>query len=372
MDGPRPPRASETYDLAGLILEVFDFVRDHSARERLRKDLSRRARMSSTLVVVEDGKPVSHMYTVSDRLSLLGCRVKVGSVSSVCTHPDYRGRGFAGAILAQSLAAMKDRGARIAIISGDRGLYHRAHCVPVGGLLVGRVGRDSIPAPRAGLSVRRGTPDDWRILSALHSAEPVRCLRTADTFARLCSRWDHSPANLWLVESHDGPLAYLWLGPIWSRPQSDSRDVCEYAGSRAALVEAIPLLLEAAGLKEIEVSIPGSDRELDYLLSRRGIALQSTHIEGTHGILNLPGLMRDMRQYLAARLPRADLRRLSFGQQGETCTFGLGDERLDLDASQAARLVFGSPEAPSVGGELGRALSAIFPLPMPMPGFNTV
>ena len=126
------------------------------------------------------------------------------------------------------------------------------------------------------------------------------------------------------------------------------------------------------------MSILGSDRELSYLLSRRGIALEPTHVEGTHGILDLPGLMRDMRQYLAARLPRTDLRRLSFGQQGDTCTFGLGDERLELDAlqaasaSQAVRLVLGSPEAPSVGGELGRALSAVFPLPMPMPGFNAV
>jgi len=82
--------------------------------------------------------------------------------------------------------------------------------------------------------------------------------------------------------------------------------------------------------------------------------------------------MRDIRPYLAARLPRADLRRLSFDQQRDTCTFGLGEEHRALDASQAVRLVLGSPEAPSVGGELGRVLSAIFPLPMPMPGFNAV
>jgi len=354
------------------MIEAFDFAPDHSGRERLRKDMSGRARMRRTLVIVEDGKPVSHIHTVYDRLSLLGCRVKVGSVSGVCTHSEYRGRGYAGAILAHTLADMKAAGAKIVIVSGDRGLYYRAHCVPVGDLLVGRLGRDSIPTPRAGLSVRPTTPDDWPSLSALHCAEPVRFLRTADTFSRQSARWRGSSPKLWLVESHDDPLAYLWLGPRWSRPRSDSRDVCEYAGSRAALVEAVPLLLEATELKEIVMSVLGIDRELSYLLSRRGIALQPTHIEGTHGILNLPGLMRDMRQYLAARLPRADLRRLSFDQQGDTCTFGLGDDRIELDASQAVRLVLGSAEAPSVGGELGRALSAIFPLPMPMPGFNAV
>jgi hypothetical protein len=45
-----------------------------------------------------------------------------------------------------------------------------------------------------------------------------------------------------------------------------------------------------------------------------------------------------------------------------------------LDLSAAARLVFGDlgPEAPEVRGDLGRVLSAIFPLPTIQPGFNYV
>jgi GNAT superfamily N-acetyltransferase len=353
-------------------LEVFDFFRDHSSHERLRRDLSRRARMRTTRVIVEDGKPVSHIYTAYDRLSILGCRVKVGSVSSVCTHPDYRGRGFAGTILAQSFAEMHAAGARIVIISGNRGLYRRAHCVPAGWMLEGRVYRDSFPAGGSGLTVRRRHPDDWPILSALHSAEPVRFLRTADTFARLGARWVGSPPELWVVESHNNPVAYLWLGPLWEVPRNPSRDVCEYAGPRAALVEAIPQILDAANLEELGIAVLGYDREFAYLLSSRGIELKPTTLAGTHGLLNLPGLMRDIRPHLAARLPRADLRRLSFDQRGDTCTFALGEERLALDASQAARLVLGAPEARSASGDLGRVLSSIFPLPIPMAGFNSV
>ena len=217
MDGPRPPRASEADDLAGLMIEAFGFAFDHSAREHLRKDMSGRARMRRTLVIAEDGRAVSHVHTVYDRLSLLGCRVRVGSVGGVCTHSEYRGRGYAGAILARTFADMTAAGARIVIVSGDRGLYHRAHCLPVGNLLVGRLGRDSIPASRAGVSVRRATPDDWPSLSALHSTEPIRFLRTADAFSRLCARWAGSSPKLWLVESRDVPLAYLWLGPRWGR-----------------------------------------------------------------------------------------------------------------------------------------------------------
>ncbi|UCC69204.1 MAG: GNAT family N-acetyltransferase [Armatimonadota bacterium] len=372
MDGPRPPHASEIDDLTALLLEVFKFFRDHSSHERLRRDLSRRARMRTTRVIVEDGKPVSHICTVYDRLSILGCRVKVGSVSSVCTHPEYRGRGFARTILAQSFAEMRAAGARIVIVSGNRGLYQRAHCVPAGWMLEGRVHRDSFAAGSSGLTVRRGDPDDWPILSALHGAEPVRFLRTADSFARLGAWWVGCPPELWLVESHDTPVAYLWLGPLWELHRNPSRDICEYAGFRAALVEAIPQILHAANLEELGMAVLGHDREFAYLLSSRGIELKPATLAGTHGLLNLPGLMRDMRPYLAARLPRADLRRLSFDQHGDTCAFGLGEERLALDASQATRLVLGVPEARSISGELGRVLSSIFPLPIPMAGFNSV
>ncbi len=372
MDGPRPPRASEAHDLAKLIAHVFDFFRDQFSLDLLQKQLSQPARMRNTRVIVEDGRPVSHIFLVYDHLSLLGCRVKVGSVSSVCTYPEYRGRGFASTILAQSFAEMKAAGARIVIISGDRGIYHRAHCVPAGHLLQTLIHPDSLPAPCKHLSIRQAGPDDSPTLARLHQTEPVRFLRTADRFARLCAHWADLPPQLWLIHSKDTPLAYLLLGPLWTMPRARSRDVCEYAGSRAAIVSALPLLLKAAGLNQLALASLGHDRELSFLLSGPAAVLKPTTLPGTHGLLDLPGLMRDMRPYLAARLPRADLRPLSFDQQGDTCTFALGQQRLDLDPSQAVRLVLGSPDAPSVRGELGRVLSQIFPLPMPLPGFNAV
>jgi len=82
--------------------------------------------------------------------------------------------------------------------------------------------------------------------------------------------------------------------------------------------------------------------------------------------------VRDLRPYLAARLPRADLRRLSFDQRNEACIFRFGEERLELAAPQATLLVLGSPDSPSLDGELGRVLAHIFPVPFPTPGFNSV
>lgn len=372
MDGPRPPRHSELDDLTTLLTEVFDFYGEHSSHARLRERLAAPARMRNTLVVAEDAKPVSHVHTVHDRISILGCRVKVAGVSSVCTHPDFRGRGFAAAILETAMAEMKAAGARIIIVSGDRGLYRRAGCIPAGSMLHGHVRRGSLPAAPSGLAVRRADPHDWPRIAPLHQAEPVRFLRTQDDLARLSAQWTDSPADLWLIEAQSQPLAYVWLGPLWSTPRSRARDVCEYAGSRAALVEAMPLILEAADTEEIGAIVLGHDRELAYLLAGRGIELTPITLAGTLGLLDLPGLMRDLRPYLAARLPRADLRRLSFDQRAETCVFQFAEERLELPAPEATILVLGGPGSPSLGGVLGRVLTGIFPVPFPTPGLNSV
>lgn len=372
MDGPRPPRPLELDDLTTLLMEVFGFFREHSSYARLRRRLGTRARMRNTLVIAEDGKPVSHVHTVRDRISVLGCPVKVASVSSVCTHPDLRGRGFAAAILEMAIADMKAAGARIVVVSGDRGLYRRAGCIPAGLMLHGHVHRGSLPTAPSGLTVCRTDPHDWPRLAPLHQAEPVRFRRTRDDLARLSAQWAGSPADLWLVEAQRQPLAYVWLGPLWSTPRSRARDVCEYAGSRAAIVEAIPLILEAADIEEIGAVVLGHDRELAYLLASRGIELAPITLAGTLGLLDLPGLMRDLRPYLAARLPRADLRRLSFDQRGGSCVLQFCEDRLELPAPQATLRVLGSPDSPSVGGELGRILADIFPVPFPTPGFNSV
>jgi hypothetical protein len=80
--------------------------------------------------------------------------------------------------------------------------------------------------------------------------------------------------------------------------------------------------------------------------------------------------MRDLRQYLAALLPRSDLRRLSFDQQDATCRFAYGDQEVEVELGQAALVVLGGPDMPAIPGDLGRVLSQVFPLPAPVPGLN--
>ncbi|MGD0113968.1 MAG: GNAT family N-acetyltransferase [Armatimonadota bacterium] len=371
MGEPRLSRRDEVNALSDLLCTVFGFDQYYD-RAAFTKGLLRPVHLRGGVVIAEDGKPVSHIFHASDTVSLCGCSFRVASLGGVGTHPDYRNRGHAGRILEESLARMTANRARIVIVSGDRSLYRRNHCVPAGDVLETRIFRDSLPPVQSGLAVRRFEVGDWPSLSPLNQAEPVRFARSADFFSKCCSWWDISQPEVWVIADRERPLAYLSLHRPWRDESKRTRTVGDYAGCRAAILDALPLIVETDNVQEIDLRFLRHDREFAYLLSRRGLQLKSALLWGTHRILNLPGLMRDLRPYLSARLTGRDLRQLSFGQQADVCTFSHGPQRVELDLSQTARLVLGSPEAPHIDGELGRVLGTVFPIPFPMPGFNYV
>lgn len=363
----------EVEDLADLLGEIFGLNKLYSKKHMvagLRRGRSRRG----TFVISEDGRPVSHIRTVYDTVSVFGASFRVASIGSVATHPDYRGRGYAGAVLERCLDDMRRKNASILIVSGERSLYRRNHCVPAGRLYQTSVTRENLAEAPSGLTVSSVTPEEWPgALARLYQAEPVRFVRSADFLGQLCFWWNCNYPRLWLVESGGEPLAYAMLSVGWPRdPESRTGHLTEYAGSRAALLDAMPAILKAADLDTAVLNVLGHDREMRHLLDARGVSVQATHLSGTHRLLDLPGLMKRLRPYLRERLPRAQLRRLSFDQEGETCIFAYDDRKEEMDLSDAARVVLDGPGRPEIPGELGRVLSAVLPLPFPMPGFNYI
>ncbi|MFB3880665.1 MAG: GNAT family N-acetyltransferase [Armatimonadota bacterium] len=368
---PRSVRLSEIEELAEMVGGIFGIDKLYS-KEQMVAALRRPRDRKDALVIAEGGKLVSQIRTVYERVSVFGCEFKVASIGTVCTKEEHRGRGYAGAILNMALKQMRERGVKALIVSGNRSLYRRNHCVPAGRLYEASVGRD-FRAPAEGPTARKVTPNDWAALAPLHQAEGVRFVRSADFVSRLPFWWDCERPDIWLIEHKGEPVAYALLSLAWRQdPERKVREIHEYAGSRAALVEALPGIIAASGLHEVKVLALGHDRELVWQLEQRGLRPRQRTLGGTHRIIDLPGLMQALRPYLAERLPREELRELAFEQRGEKCAVSLGREKLRMTLSEAAPLVLGGPGAPKAKGELGRVLGAVFPVPFPMPGFNYV
>lgn len=322
-------------------------------------------------MIARDGRPVSHIRLVYNHLLIYACRVKVASIGGVCTHPDYRGQGIATELLDRCIAEATEAGATLMIISGGRGLYRRAQAVEAGATRRADIVASSLPVRSGRCWVRPGSADDWPALARLHQQEAVRFARSAEVFARALAHRHHG--GVWVVESAERIESYLLLSRDWGAGHGAPRRlVGEYAGSRGALMEAVPAVLEQAGLEQICLDVPAHDVELQYLLASRGIEMKGATIKDhTIRLLDLPELMRRLRRYVAARLPRREARALTF-EQGEGCVFGYGSEKQSFDLGPSAALVLGGPRAPQVGGELGKALGAVLPVPVPLPGLNYV
>ncbi len=367
-EGPRLVRREELDDLGDLIALSFGGVVRPRQGRRSREWEAR----SGSWVIARDGKPVSHMRLVYNVLSLNGCRLKIASIGGVCTHPDYRGQGIASTLLDHCVKAATDRGASLLLISGERGLYRRAMAVDAGLTYEAEARPGAAPAAEPAPQARPARPDDWIACARLYQSERVRFVRSADFFARAFS-WRAARGG-WVMEFGGKVAAYVLLSRPWGTPPDHPRRlVAEHAGSRSALLEGLPSLFKASGFQQITLRAPEWDREMAYLLTRAGLALEPTTLpEHTIRLLDLPRLMRRLRFYRAERLSRADVRRLVFEQEGPHCIFAFGGEKLELDLRRAAALVLGGPEAPQVEGELGRVLALLFPLPFPLPGLNYV
>ncbi len=380
MDGPRRPRTEELDSVVDLLCDVWPHFRGRYSREQLRAGIRRPLHRRMARIIVEDGRAVSNIQVLYNYVSVYGSRFKVASIGGVCTREDCRGRGLASAVLGRCLEETAAAGARILYVSGDRGIYRRNHCVKAGQFFQVELRPDSlVPAgasvpAESSVSLRRVSTGDWPMLAPLHQAEPVRFLRRADFLSRTVFWWDEFHPEIWLVERDRRALAYLVLAPPrWAEPGDTTGIVTEYAGSRAAILAALPSLFEVGAVSSALFSVPAWDRDMLHLLAGLGAPLTPVTLpDHTIRLLNLPGLIQQLRGHLAALLPRRDLRRLSFGQQGEKCLLKFGEQEAELDLSQAARLVFGAPDAPDVSGDLGQVLSRIFPLPIPPPGVNFI
>jgi len=125
------------------------------------------------------------------------------------------------------------------------------------------------------------------------------------------------------------------------------REVVEYAGSRTALVAGCthPRLAQAvvhgcthprSRLAEMRLLVPRQDVDLLQLLRAQGVTGEAMEITGhTMRVVNLPGLMSDLRSYVKGRLTEEQRRGLRFEQQGDRCVIVRAQERLELHTCPA-------------------------------------
>jgi hypothetical protein len=338
-------------------------------------------------IVLQDGHPVAHVGLCVRDAVVAGCRLTIGSIGSVGTHPDVRAQGFASLALNDTIALLEAMHADIMLVSGDRGLYRRAACVDCGRTFVYTIPAGThLPMP-GGLRAVTAGANHLDGLIRVHQREVARFVRSRDDWERMLqahplAREAAERRQFFLAEDGGGAVAYVVGRTV--RHLADGRfmaQVVEYAGDAGAVAGLLTTWTARPDVVALRITVPEHDAPLNLAL-RRAVAEppQPSIVPTTIRLVDPVALLQHLHVYLTERLGTAQAAALRLsGGAGGSFTIHLGDHTatapdraaltwLLLGTHHPDRLAWldGAPVA------LRAALDAAFPVPLPLPGLNYV
>ena len=330
-------------------------------------------------VVVSDGQVVSHIGAHRRNAAIMGCTVRVASVGGVATLEAHRGKGYATALLGDTMRDCREDGVDFMVVSGYRKMYYRHGCR--------RVGRDwnyTVTAERAGdfdeggVDVAPAKKADMPAIAAIYRREPVRWMRPISDFENaLVGYVMNRPAHVLAIREQGALRGYVMLQQPGER---DGRrvQVQEFAGDRRCVVGALGKLIRAYELEAVGLHAMGYDSLLRDMLEARGLTGGPANASGSVTLIHFTQFMERMRPYFAELVGDTASRGLIFHTRGDEFVFSYGgDEVVAEGRGDAVQLIFGTHEGAEehmlkTGGRAGELLREIFPIPALWYGVNYV
>ena len=374
IEGPRAAKVEELPQIVKLTSWIFGFERVGARMDEAFPHFLNESNIENLRVIVSDGKVVSHVGFWEGWLNLYGCWVKAGLVGAVCTHPDYRNRGYASALVRDAFRKMREDGVDFVMVSGKRTLYSRAGCVEAGKVYRFRT-RSSALTIFEDVEVKPYTEDKVMDLVTLYQREPVRFKRSLDEFKLLAGRRileGAAKVRHLVAYKRRRPIAYvsaLEFKRAWS--------LVEYAGSRRAVLRMISDLSRTSNIDTFELNIPYGDWEMLSLLEDMGLKPHTSIAPASLAILNPKKFAEKIRLYVEERI--GDVEFMVEPKQ-DGVRIRLSDSRLELrDPREFTLLVFGRPETvenpdtPDFDPDsVPEPFKTVFPMPTPTYGLNYI
>lgn len=222
-----------------------------------------------TLLALEGVRPVACVQVFERALHLRRCRISLGGIGSVATHPDWRGRGLATRLVGDALARLRADRRPLALLFTTRfAFYERFGFRQISQRMFRLRSGQAGEALQHDARVRPFAPPDLPRVRELYDAY---CEGLSGATARDEAYWDAqlrfgaSPlARFWVAE-RERVLAYLRCDEIDGRWLAT-----EYARERGAAAALAELLVQAvpAGRSLLAPIVP--DPELGHALKLRG------------------------------------------------------------------------------------------------------
>lgn len=382
MEGPRGLKAQEFESLCALVNTVFRSDGAGKMEEQYPL-LFAPVNYDDLYVMVDDGVVVSHVGALMRDISVLGCRMSTMSIGAVATYASHRGQGLATRLMEEAIRKAVERDAVLMPISGGRGLYTRLGAKRIGQYALFSVPRDTLTAGDGAAAgetdICRAEAEDLHEMTRLYAEEPSRYVRsTADLGTAVDAAWicDRDGETV-VIREEDRLVAYAGV----QKRRADREDkastarLAEIAGSRPALLRALPCLYDRYGVDHLEIMTTASDIELASLLQPHGVTAAPQGFTGTVLVLQPERLLQVFEDHIADVLGPDTL---AWEVSGASVTFRSGGQAHPIATGDLGALVFGvvppdpDPFKTVPPGPIRTALEQVFPLQLPWYGFNFV
>ena len=125
----RNAKKEEFNEVINLINHVFRITRNNlpTMVEEFPLLLNKN-NVDNMIIIKEDERLASTVNFLKQDILIEGVRIKGASIGGVCTHEDYRGKGYSSLILDKVEEKMYEDGVDVLLVSGTRSLYTRRSC----------------------------------------------------------------------------------------------------------------------------------------------------------------------------------------------------------------------------------------------------
>ena len=250
-----------------------------------------------------EGKLIVFMGLVPSTICIGNARVQVYSLGSVCTHPDYRGKGYASEVLEQILKDLQESEAALLLISGDRSLYTRKGSRFFGETSVFEIEEHHKVDCIENAEIREMQQGDLHSITRCAHERRVRYEQTVTELNQLlqaeayasCIKKQH---RVLVAEVNDELKAFLVVGVPY---HSDNKTgtVIEWAGDPRLLLALLKEAIEKYNLDKLQIKVPWQETQLVESLSVIPSATENN--QGTMLIIDPEKLLGQLKPFFEER-----------------------------------------------------------------------
>ncbi|KWX78088.1 GNAT family N-acetyltransferase [Paenibacillus jilunlii] len=322
--------------------------------------------------VFEDGQLVAFAGLVPGYIQMGPVSVPVFSLGSVCTYPEYRGKGYANALLQRVFDHIDRAGSSLLLVSGTRDLYIRQGCHTFGSVHSYLLSTENEAVRKAAAGpafVREAEERDWFGLQKLAESREVRYDRSLYELAALVRAEAIADIyklkqKIYVAESEGCLQAYAIIAVRDKRKTEAVPLVIEWGGAPEAALQAISWAVAANEISELQLPVPWHETGMIQALGSS--AYRETPNPGTVKIVSPVRLWLQIQPYLQQKSPEAlsgvELHYVAPG--GET-VLTVNGTAVHLNDKELISLFFDTGPQLELPAAIRGQLKELFPVPLP-------